>query len=574
MSKWVPGYQTVRSYRTEWLRDDLTAGLILAALLVPQGMAYAQLAGLPPVTGLYTTVAALGAYAVFGPSRVLVLGPDSALAPLIAAAVLPLAAGDPDEAVRLAAMLALLTGAVCIIAGLVRLGAITELLSKPVRVGYLNGLAVVMVVAQLPVLFGFDTDADDTISELGAFVRKVADETSMRTLLLGGGALALMVFLRWRAPSVPAVLIAVVSATVAVAVFDLAADGVVVIGDLPRGFPSPALPSVDTADLNQLAYAAVGIAIVAFADTSALSSGIRRRNDRGVTTDDPNHEAVGLGMANVAAGFFRGFPVSASTTRTVVATSVGSRTQLTGAVGAGLVALVVIFGDGLVRDLPVAALAAVIIVAAWALLDLSTLWWLLRVRRSEAALSVAATAGVVVIGVFEGIAIAVGLSIAAFVWRSWRPHDAVLGRVDAVKGYHDVHRHPEALRIPGLVVFRFDAPLFFANADHFRRRVRTVLDTSGPDVRWLLVAAEPITDIDTSGAEALTELLDDFDARGVQLAFAELKGPVKDRLRSYGLLDRIGGAHVFPTLGTAIDAYRDRTGVVWTDWTERRPGPM
>lgn len=573
----LPGIVALREYQRAWLRDDLVAGLVLAALLVPQGMAYAQLAGLPPVTGLYTTVVALGGYALFGPSRILVLGPDSALAPLIGAAVIGVAGANTEDAVAAAGVLAILTGLVCVVAGLLRLGAITELLSKPVRVGYLNGLAVVMFVGQLPVLFGFDTGADGVAGELEAFVRNVADDMSGPTLTVGLGALILILVLRRAAPAVPAVLVAVSLATVVVGVFDLAGEGVEVIGGLPSGFPSPTVPTVDRADLGELAIAAVAIAVVAFADTSALSStlgrsvGIPRPTDSlGIPAQDPNREAVGLGAANLAAGFFQGFPVSASTTRTVVATSVGARTQLTGVVGGVVVMGVVAFGDRLVRNLPVTVLAAVIIVAAISLLDVGTLRWLRAVRPSEFGLSLIATAGVVLFGVFEGIAVAVALSLAAFIWRSWRPHDAVLGRVDNVKGYHDVARHPEASRIPGLVVFRFDAPLFFANAQHFRRRVDQLLAEGRGRVRWLVLAAEPMTDIDSSGAEVLVDLVDELASRDIRLAFAELKGPVKDRLDRYGLLEQLGPGTLYPTLGTAIDAYLAATGVDWRDWTDRR----
>lgn len=561
-----PGVRAILTYRREWLVSDLVAGLVLTALLVPQGMAYAQLAGLRPVTGLYTTVLALTAYAVFGPSRILVLGPDSALAPLIAAAVVPLAAGDPQRATALAGTLALLTGAACVAVALARLGAITELLSKPVRVGYINGIAVVVLVSQLPRLLGFSVDADGSVAEATAFAAGIAaGEANLLAFALGAGSLAIMVAAGRLPPQVPGVLIATVAATLIVAAFDLGA-AVPVVGPLPEGPPALTIPAVRVDDLAPLSVAALGIALVAFADTAALSSTFAAKLGDPV---DPNQDIAALGAANVAAGLFQGFPMSASSSRTAVADAVGSKTQLTGLIGAASIVGLLVFANDLLADLPSATLAAIVIIASFALFDLAEMRWLWQVRRSEFALSVAALLGVVVVGVLEGLAIAVGLSLANFVRRAWRPHDAVLGRVDKLRGYHDIERHPEAAQIPGLLIFRFDAPMFFANAQHFQRRIAHAIRAAETPVRWVLVAAEPVADIDTTAADTLTEILDEFDRRGIRLAFAELKGPVKDRLRRYGLYDRIGDEHFYPTIGRATTAYVKATGVPWVDWTER-----
>lgn len=561
-----PGVRAILTYRREWLVSDLVAGLVLTALLVPQGMAYAQLAGLRPVTGLYTTVLALTAYAVFGPSRILVLGPDSALAPLIAAAVVPLAAGDPQRATALASTLALLTGAACVAVALARLGAITELLSKPVRVGYINGIAVVVLVSQLPRLLGFSVDADGSVAEATAFAAGIAaGEANLLAFALGAGSLAIMVAAGRLPPQVPGVLIATVAATLIVAAFDLGA-AVPVVGPLPEGPPALTIPAVRVDDLAPLSVAALGIALVAFADTAALSSTFAAKLGDPV---DPNQDIAALGAANVAAGLFQGFPMSASSSRTAVADAVGSKTQLTGLIGAASIVGLLVFANDLLADLPSATLAAIVIIASFALFDLAEMRWLWQVRRSEFALSVAALLGVVVVGVLEGLAIAVGLSLANFVRRAWRPHDAVLGRVDKLRGYHDIERHPEAAQIPGLLIFRFDAPMFFANAQHFQRRIAHAIRAAETPVRWVLVAAEPVADIDTTAADTLTEILDEFDRRGIRLAFAELKGPVKDRLRRYGLYDRIGDEHFYPTIGRATTAYVKATGVPWVDWTER-----
>ena len=563
----MPGVRAVSSYRRAWLGADVVAGLVLTALLIPQGMAYAELAGLPAVTGLYTTVLALAAYAVFGPSRRLVLGPDSALAPLIAAAVVPLAGGEPAQAVALAATLALLTGAVCVGTGVARMGRVTELLSKPVCVGYINGIAVVVLISQLPKLLGFTTDADGFVAEVTAVVSGVVTgRVDVIALGLGVGSLVVMLVSRLASPRVPGVLIATVAATVAVTAFDLAAQGLSVVGPLPAGLPTPGLPRVDVGDLASLGLAAVGIAVVAFADTAALSTTFAAKLGDPV---DPNKEIAALGAANLAAGLFQGFPMSASSSRTAVADAVGSKTQLTGIIGAvGIVGLLV-FANDLLADLPSATLAAIVVVASLTLFDLDTMRWLWRVRRSEFLLSLAALLGVTLAGVLEGLVIAIGLSLGNFVRRAWRPHDAVLGRVEGLRGYHDIERHPEALQIPGLVIFRFDAPMFFANAEHFQRRIASVIREAETPVHWVVIAAEPVTDIDTTAAETLREILDEFEARGIQLGFAELKGPVKDRLRTYGLYDRIGSGHFHPTVGRATSAYVRATGVPWVDWTDR-----
>lgn len=567
---WFPGIAWARAYRRADIRPDLVAGLAVTALLVPHGMAYAELAGLPAITGLYTTVLALLAYAMFGPSRVLLLGPDSSLAPLIAAAIVLVGAdGDPGRAVATAGMLALLTGLLCVLAGLTGLGAIADLLSKPVRVGYLNGLAIVMIVTQLPKLFGFSASGDTAVEVAINFVEGLADGlTNGTSLAVGVGCLAVILVAGGVSPRAPGVLIAVVGSTLAVVVFDLTEHGVAVVGVVPEGFPKPDWPAVDIGDVPELLVAAVGIALMTLSDTTALS---RSFADRTGDDPDPNREIIALGAANVSTALFQGFPVSASTTRTTVAVVSGGRTQLVGVFGAALVLLLLVARGSLVENIPSAALAAIVIGAGLKLFDLAILRWLASVRRSEFLLSLSATIGVVAVGVLEGIVIAVLLSLGNFIRRVWRPYDAVLGRVADRTGYHDVERHPDAAQVQGMLIYRFDAPLFFANADYFGQRLRHGVDQAPWDVQRVVIAGEPMTDIDTTGAEVLAQLLDEFDELGVSLAFAGLKGPVKDRLDRYGLLDRVGRHDFYSTISHAIDEYVYTTGVEWNTSTEGGP---
>jgi high affinity sulfate transporter 1 len=571
LERWVPGLRTLREYRRAWLGSDLMAGLVLTALLVPVGMGYAQAAGLPPITGLYATIVPLVVYAVFGPSRVMVLGPDSSLAAVIAAVILPLGGDDPDTAVALAGALAALTGLVILVAGIARLGFVTELLSRPVQLGYLYGIAVTILVGQLPRLCGFSIEGRGLLTEARDFVQGVADGRVNRAALAVGltGIVVILVLKRfWTA--VPGVMVAVVVGIAAVALFDLDTEGVKVIGVLPEGLPTLALPTVDLADLAALFSGALGIALVAVADTTVLSQSLAAQRNE---TVDPNQELRALGLANLAAGLFQGFAISSSASRTPVAVAAGARSQLTPLVGALTIALLLVFAPGALRDLPLPMLAAIVITAAIGLIDVAAVRRLYRVRRSEFVLWLAAFGGVALLGVLAGIFVAILLSLADFVRRAWRPHDAVLGRQDELKGYHDIDRHPSARLIPGLLLYRFDAPLFFANAGYFRRRVRRLVAEAAQPVRWVVVAAEPVTDVDTTAADTLRQLLEELRQAQVTLAFAELKGPVKDRLRRYGLFEAIGPDRFYPTVGTAVDGYVEATGTTWVDWEERSPEP-
>ena len=564
----LPIVHTLRTYRRSWVRDDVVAGLVLTALLVPAGMGYAEAAGLPAITGLYATMVPLIAYALIGPSRLLVLGPDSALVPLIAAVVLPLAAGSAAETVPLAAMLALMTCALCVAAGLARLGFLTELLSKPIRYGYLNGIAVIVLVSQVPRLLGFTVDADGFVEEVVGIAQGImAGEVIPAAAIIGCTTLAIILISRRVAPKAPGILLAVVVATMVVTLTGLA-DEISVVGVVPQGLPSLAIPSVDMADLGLLLAGAMGIALVSFTDTSVLS---RAYAARGGYRVDANQELVALGGANIATGLFSGFPISSSATRTSVAEAAGSRSQVTGMVGAATIAVILVLLPGLFHDLPTTALAAVVIAAALGLIEIDRVRELYHLRRIDFALSIAAFLAVALLGVLPGILVAVGLSLADFVRRAWRPHDAVLGRAEGLKGYHDVTSHDGVRQIPGLVLFRWDAPLFFANADLFRERVLDEAAAADPPARWVVAVSEPITDIDVTAADAIRELHGELAGPGVTLAFAEMKTPVKEWLRRYDLDELIGREHFFSTVGTAVKAYLAATGVGWVDWEDAAP---
>jgi high affinity sulfate transporter 1 len=531
---------------------------VLTSLLIPQGMAYAALAGLPPVVGLYATMVPLLVYAVLGPSRILVLGPDSAVAPLVAAAIIPIAAGDMGERTALAAMLAIVAGGVMIVGAAAGFAFVTDLISKPVRLGYLAGIAVTVVVSQLPLLLGFSTQADSFLEKLRALAEGLGD-TDPVALGLGLGVVTVVVLVRRLEPRAPGLLLAVAGATALVAALDLA-DRIDTVGSVPAGLPGLALPDVSLADLGELTGAAIAIALIAFADTSVLSRSYAAKLGDDV---DQGQELLALGAANVVTGLFHGFPISGSATRTPVAEAAGARTQLTGVVAACALAGVLAFGTPLVRNLPLTALAAVVITAVAALVDVAALRRLAYAHRTDFALAVVSFLGVTIAGVLPGVGIAVGISLAAFFWRVWHPYDATLGRVEGIKGYHDLTRYPEARTVPGLVLFRFDAPLFFANAGVFSERLLRAVRRAPQPVQRVVVAAEPITDVDSTAAEMLTALHDELTSGGVELAFAELKDPVKDKLRRFGLVDHLGRERFFPTLGVAVHAYVNERGIDW-----------
>ncbi|HXN61311.1 MAG TPA: sulfate permease [Acidimicrobiales bacterium] len=549
IARWIPGLRAVRTYDRRWARSDVVAGVVLAAILVPQGLAYAELAGLPPVTGLYTSIGCLVGYAVFGPSKILVLGPDSSISPLIFAALMPLLAdGDVHRAIALAGMLAVIVALIEIGLGLGRLGFVADLLSSEVQVGYMNGLALIIIVGQLPKLFGFSTDVEGFGPEIKAFVLGL-DNTVGAALLVGLGVLAILLVLSRFTKVVPAVLVGIVAATVVSALFDLHAHGVSTVGTLPRGVPKPSVPWTKVSDVGPLFVAAVGITLVSLADTIATSSSFGARRGEEV---DPNQEMIGIGAANLAAGLLQGFAVSTSGSRTAVVEQAGAKSQLASLVGAGIVVALLLFFNSLLADLPQSALAAVLIAAALALLDLEALVRYYRVRKSALALSVVASLGVIVFGVLPGIVIAIALAVLLFFRRSWQPHGAVLGQVDDLAGWHSVGRHPDAHQLPGIVVYRWEAPLFFANSSAFRSQIRHAV--AERHASWVVVQCEAMTDVDVSAARMLEQLDRELNAAGIHMAFAEMRTRLQDLVRRYGLFETLDRDRFYPTLEAAIAA--------------------
>ena len=530
-------------------------------MLVPVGMAYAVASGVPAIYGLYATIVPLLVYALFGPSRILVLGPDSSLAPVILGVVLPLSGGDPVRAIALASAMAVVSGTVCILAGIFRLGFVTELLSKPIRYGYMNGIALAVLISQLPKMLGFSIESAGPLRDLWSIAMGIVEgKANWVAAGLGIGTFVVIRLLK-RYTRFPGILLAVAVATAVAGIFKLGESaGVKVLGPVPQGLPALTIPWIQPSDMVSVLVGGLAVAIVAFADTSVLSRTYAARTNMRV---DPNQEMVGLGAANLAAGFFQGFAISSSSSRTPVAEASGAKTQLTGVVGALIVALLIVAAPMLFQYLPYAALAGVVISAAIGLFEFGDLKRIYRIQRWEFWLSILCTIGVAVFGAIPGICMAIVIAVIEFLWDGWRPHYAILGRVDGIKGYHDTTRYPEARRIPGLILFRWDAPLFFANAELFSDRIRDAVADSPTPVRRIVVAAEPVTSVDVTASDSLSDLMHALGEKGIELRFAEMKDPVKDKLKRFGLFTQIGESGFYATLGSAVSDYLETYSVDW-----------
>jgi high affinity sulfate transporter 1 len=549
------GFAVLARYQRGWLRGDVLAGVTVAAYLVPQVMAYAQVAGLDPVVGLWSAILPGLAYALLGTSRQISVGPDSTTAVMVAAAVAPVAAGDPARYAVLATATALLVGAICIAGGVVRLGFLGDLLSHPLLVGYLTGIALIMIVSQLDGLTGIPgADGGGVVEDIVEVLTNVG-AVNLPTLALSVATIVFLFLAYRRAPWLPGPLVAVVGATVVTAVLNLDAHGVELVGQIPVGLPPFGLPAISAEDVASLALPALGIAIVAVTDAILTARSFAARNGYAI---DPNRELVALGSSNLAAGLSSGMPVTDSASRTTIVDSVGGRSQLAGIIASGCVVLVLLFLGGLLARFPTAALAGLIVYAATRLIDLAGYRRLARFRPSELALAFAATAGVVLGGVLVGVAVAVALSVVNLFARVARPAAAILGRAPGVAGLHNIEDYPDAATIPGLLVFRYDAPLFFANANDFKTRVLAAVDDASEPVEWLLLNAEAIVDIDLTAADALAELHDELEGRGITFAMARVKQDLRDQLERIGLITHMGVDHLYPTLPVALEAFERR----------------
>jgi SulP family sulfate permease len=547
----LPNLARLRRYERSWLRYDVLAGVTVAAYLVPQVMAYAEVAGLPAVVGLWAIVGPLLVYAVVGSSRQLSVGPESTTALMTAAAVGSIAAGDPSRHAALAAALCLVVAAFCILGWLGRLGFLADLLSKPVLVGYMAGIAALMVSSQLGKLTGIGVDEDSFVAEIG-FVASHVDGVHWPTLTLAAGVLVFLFAGSQQFPRSPVPLIGMILAAATVAMFDLEARGIAVVGDIPAGLPTPSLPDVSAADVASLLLPAVGVAIVAYSDNVLTGRAFATRNGYEV---DNNQELLALGAANIASGVMQGFPVSSSGSRTVIGDSLGSRSQLYSLVAFAAVVVTLLFLRPLLAAFPAAALGAIVVYAASRLVDVREFRRIARFRRSELFIAAVTTAGVLVLGVLYGVIVAIGLSIMDLLRRVARPHDGILGYAPDVAGMHDIDDYPDAKQVQGLVVYRYDSPLFFANVEDFKRRALASLGVTDSPAEWFLLNAEANVQVDFTAIDALEELREELARRGIVFAMARVKQELHDDLRSSGFVERVGEDRIFMTLPTAVQAY-------------------
>jgi sulfate permease, SulP family len=547
----LPGVDRLSRYERSWLRGDVVAGVTVAAYLVPQVMAYAEVAGLPAVVGLWAVLVSLLVYAAVGSSRQLSVGPESTTALLTATVVAPMAVGDPARYAALAAALALVVGALCLLAWALRLGFVADLLSKPVLVGYLAGVGVLVIVGQLGKVTGVQVEGDTVVSQLESFVRGLGTMHGPTVLL--SSAVLVLLFVGTRVfPRAPVPLAVMLLAVLATTVLDLREDGVQVVGEVATGLPRPGLPAVSAADLAALLLPAVGVMVVAYTDNVLTARAFAARNGYRI---DANQELLALGGANLAAGFTRTFPVSSSGSRTVVGDALGSRSQLHSLVAVLLVVVTLFVGGPLLAAFPIAALGAIVIWAATRLIEVGEFRRIARFRRSELILALATTAAVLAVDILYGVLIAVALSILDLLRRVARPHDGILGYAPGVAGMHDIDDYPDARTVPGLVVYRYDAPLCFANSEDFARRALASVELAGPDTEWFVLNAEANTELDLTSADALDGLREELGRRGIVFGMARVKQDLRAELAAAGLVGRIGEDWIFPTLPTAVAAY-------------------
>ena len=554
--KFMPGLGIFRRYERSWLRSDLGAGLSVAAIALPVGIAYADLAGVPAVVGMYSAIFPLLAYALFGSSRQLMTGPDAATCIIVAASLGPLAGGDPERYLALMVILTLMTGILYVIAGFSRLGFIANFLSQPILTGYLNGIALIIIAGQLRKLFGYSGEAEEFFPKLTEFIVQL-DHSHLPTLVLGLGLLAALLILRRIAPRLPAALVVVVAGIIMVVMLGLDQNGVAVLGSVPAGLPSLHIATFESATFKMLFADAAGIALVSFTSGVLTAKSFARRNRYEV---DANQELIAFGACNIASGLAQGFPVTGADSRTAVNNAMGGKTQLVGVVAAAAMLVILFFLTEPLGYVPTAALAAVIMVSAVGLFDFRELRNLYEASHRELLLSVGTTLGVLILGVLPGVLLAVALSLFWLLTVVSRPHDGVLGRVKGIKGFHHVADFPDAITIPGLILYRFDANLVFFNADYFRDRVRAVILASKTPVEWVVVDMSSVNVVDITAVQKFEELREELAARGIILATARVKRGLS-RFFNYdwGVKQRARHAQYrFHTVKSAVRAFNMR----------------
>ncbi|NET35864.1 MAG: sulfate permease [Cyanothece sp. SIO1E1] len=548
------GLKRLLSYQKPWLRGDILAGLTVAAYLIPQCMAYGELAGVKPVAGLWAILPAMVIYALLGSSPQLSVGPESTTAVMTAVAIAPLATPDGSDYAILASLLALIVGLVYILGYLTRLGFLANLLSKPILIGYMAGVAVIMITGQLGKVSGIAIEAETVLGEVQGWLTHLS-QIHGPTLILSILVLVFLFTIQSRFPNAPGPLLAVLLATLAVKVFHLDQIGVAVVGEIPAGLPRLTIPKLSLDQTLPLVAAAIGIAVVGYSDNVLTARAFATRNNYKI---DANQELLALGASNFGAGLIQGFPISSSGSRTVIGNALGSKTQLFSLVAMMAVVLVLLFLRPLLSLFPKAALGALVIYAATRLIEISEFLRLQRFRNTEFALAIVTTMGVMVTDLLVGIAIAVGLSVIELFARVARPHDAVLGQVPGLAGWHDIDDWEGATTIPGLVVYRYDAPICFANIEDFKRRALAAIESEQTPVEWFMLNTEAIAEIDITAADMLAELHQSLNARGITFAMVRVKQDLYIQLRRSGLLKSIGADRIYPTLPTAIDAFNAR----------------
>ncbi|EMD0886917.1 SulP family inorganic anion transporter [Pseudomonas aeruginosa] len=551
LARWVPGLDSLLHYRRAWFRPDVQAGLSVAAIQIPTAIAYAQIAGFPPQVGLYACILPMLIYALIGSSRQLMVGPDAATAAMVAAAITPLAAGDPQRLVDLSMIVAIMVGLFSIVAGLARAGFIASFLSRPILVGYLNGIGLSLLVGQLGKLFGYEAATSGFVADILALLENLL-HIHWPTLILGSLSLLLMVLLPRRFPQLPGALCGVLLASLAAALLGLDRYGVELLGEVPAGLPQLSWPQTSLEELKSLLRDATGITVVSFCSAMLTARSFAARHGYSI---NPNHEFVALGLANIGAGVSQGFAISGADSRTAVNDMVGGKTQLVGVVAALVIAATLLLLNKPLGWVPMPALGAVLLLAGWGLIDVQALKGFWKLSRFEFSLCLLTTVGVLSVGVLPGIFVAVSIAVLRLLYYTYRPSDAVLGWMHGIDGQVELAKYPQATTLPGLVIYRFDAPLLFFNADYFKQRVLAVVDGSErPNA--VLLNAEAMTNLDISGLATLHEVQQILKAQGVHLSLARVTGQTLDLLQRSSMLGEIKPPLVFSSVRSGVSAYR------------------